>query len=411
MDVAIVNLIVVSPNIRPRLLFESPSVVPVTALEEVNIIQFGRALSNLGHCVTIYVADAFLDEAEVELGHRLTVRSVRTRLHIPFHPAVLPLAPTLTEPGLLDHVDVVQSGEYHHPSTLLVAQSARRAGIPSIVWQETFQRMRQPGAYYQRLYEASFGRRVERLTNRFVPRTVKARQFLRDLGVPDDRIGPWIPTGVDTDFFRPGDGTSGAKPEAWPTDCHVLGIVGRLGADKGIDIAIQALRILRRRGLSVGLLIRGSGPEQAALERLARDLDVADRIRFVPQLPREELRRFYNSLDLVLLTSRIDLLPFALLEAASCARASVVTAVGAVEDIVKDGVTGRVVPPGSPERLADAVAPLLQDPERRRSMGLAARRWMESTFAFPRVAMAMSDVYERAASGTSLEVAPQGMQS
>src|SRR3989442_9710765 len=106
-------------------------------------------------------------------------------------------------------------------------------------------------------------------TTQFVPRTTKARAFLQELGVPASRIEPWIPSGVDTDSLRPGKATSTPDDYGWLRDCHMIGVVGRLGAAKGVDLAIRALPLVRRRGVSAGLLIRGSGPLQKDSRRLA----------------------------------------------------------------------------------------------------------------------------------------------
>jgi len=92
-------------------------------------------------------------------------------------------------------------------------------------------------------------------------------------------------------------------------------------------------------------------------------------------------------------TSRVDLLPFSLIEASSCGRPCVSTEAGAVRDIVVNGETGFVVAPGNEESLARAVLALLRDPDLRASMGAAARARVESRFALPKVAQRLLGVY------------------
>lgn len=392
--IAIVNPILATPDIRPELVFEKVRPIPSSELRELHIVALGLALAELGNQVTIYVADVFLEAGNVAIDDRVTLRGMRPGFRRWFHPALYPFTPELLGSGDLREADVIQAGDFHQPATFFSVRAAAAAGIPLIVWQEALARMRFPGSLYNRGYEIVAGRFLRAGASAFVLRTTKAREYLLQLGVPPDRIGPWIPTGVDTTSFRPGAGRLRSADFSFPRDCRIVGMVTRLSPDKGVDLAIQAIALLRKKGFEVGLAIRGSGTDLPVLQALARRLGVDDRVRFVGRLSREQMVDFYNSADLLLSASRTDLLPFALLEGGACGRASVATRVGAVDDIVKDGRTGLLVRPNAPQELAEALSRLLRDEELRRTMGQEARRWISETFDMGRVAQHFLHVYQ-----------------
>ena len=265
--------------------------------------------------------------------------------------------------------------------------------VPLVVWQETFRRMRFPGSLYQFAFEAAVGRWIRRSTRRFIPRTTRARDFLGQLGIEDSRITGWIPTGIDTAAYSPHKGRAFLQTLGWPEDSQVLLLVGRLHRTKGVDFALRLLRWLSHRQPRVRLVIRGSGPEFGRLRHLALELGVADSVRFLDRLSREKMVELYNAADIVLSTSENDLLPFTLIEASACGRPCVSSDVGAVRDIVVDGVTGMVIKERTIETFGEAILALLQDEERRASYSREARARAHRRFALPIVAEQLSEVY------------------
>lgn len=399
MDIVLVNPIATTPEVSVRDLFvRSKSVSPVDArsLAELNIVQLGEALTKLGHSVTVLLARPYLVGRQYTLSDRLRVMAADTVLPRLFHPGVLPLTVRLARHPAFSSPDLVQAGEFHQPSTYFACEAARRTGIPLIIWQETFGPMRPPGAWYQWAYEMAAGRRVRSVAKRYVPRTTKAASYLEELGVPERAITPWIPTGVDHVTYHPISSTIDPQEFGWPRDARILLIVARLHRDKGVDFALWVLRLVLRKDPDVRLIVRGSGPEHPSLLRLAANLGIQEAVRFIDRVSRERMVALYNSATVVLSTSRNDLLPFALLEAGACARPSVVTDAGAITDIVVDGQTGIVHRGRSVEGFADAVLSLLGDEERRVAIGARARERIETQFSLPRVAGALTKVYELA---------------
>ncbi|NIN64661.1 MAG: glycosyltransferase [Anaerolineae bacterium] len=304
-------------------------------------------------------------------------------------------------PGLLGHpalreADVIQVGEFHQLATLFASIAAREAAIPLVAWQETFRPMRFPGSFYQRFYNRSLGRHVLKTASRFVPRTTKARTYLKELGVRDADITSWIPTGVDLDTFAPMKSRYLPEDFGFKTDTKILLVVARLQRDKGVDIALRVTKQLSRDYPNIGLIVAGEGPERANLHRLAKDLGISESVRLVGQVPREELVHLCNAADIVLSTSRNDLLPIALIEASACGCPCIVTDIGAIRDIVVDGVTGIVVQERRIDAFSEAILSTLRDDALRIAYGNAARNRMELHFSLPKIAENLLEVYRNA---------------
>jgi glycosyltransferase involved in cell wall biosynthesis len=139
-----------------------------------------------------------------------------------------------------------------------------------------------------------------------------------------------------------------------------VGVVGRLSAEKGVDVMLHALKRLADGGTAASLVIAGDGPDRAMLEALAASLGVADRAHFLgPVLPIEPL---YPTLDLLVIPSRSEGLPNVLLEALRADVPVVSTRVGAVPEVLDGTGAGWVVPPEDPAALSAAIAEALREP-------------------------------------------------
>lgn len=361
-------------------------------LRETNIVELGSALAALGHHVTVVLASPHLAGREHVLSSRLRVVPVEVFLSVPFHPAMLPMTPSLLSHPSLSDAEVIQASEFHQPSTFLAAVASRERQIPLFVWQEAFRHMRPPGAWYESIYETIAGRYVRDATRRHIPRTTMARDYLRTLGVKDEHIGSWIPTGIDTSVFAPRPSHYLPEDFGWAYDDRILLVVARLHSSKGVDIALRTMSHLLRKASDVRLIVRGSGPELVKLRQLAIKLKILDAVRIVGRLSRDEMVSLYNLAHVVVCTSRNDLLPFALMEAGACGRPVVAADVGAIRDIVVDRDTGLVV--GRDERaLGEAILTLLGDEKLHEELGLGARRRVEQHFDVHRVAARLFGVY------------------
>jgi glycosyltransferase involved in cell wall biosynthesis len=143
-----------------------------------------------------------------------------------------------------------------------------------------------------------------------------------------------------------------------------FGVIARLSHEKGVDLFLEALRLLGDRGIPSSAVIAGDGPEMGRLESLAESLGLSDDVRFLGTV--DPIESLYRCIDVVVLPSRSEGLPNVLLEALRAQCRVVATRVGAVSEVVRDPLAAHLVEPGSPELLADAMrktsgAPLSRD--------------------------------------------------
>jgi len=218
--------------------------------------------------------------------------------------------------------------------------------------------------------------RLLRDADAFVAMSRRIREEMLDAGVPGERVH-LLPHGVDTNRFRP----------ASPGERDALR--ARLGLPGGV-LAVYAGRLLRGKGLetlveamadpSVPAELRavlvGSGEGQALdatreLERAVAERGLRERVVFAGRSDRVE--DHLRAADLFVFPSRYEALGIALVEAAACGLPAVASRTGGIVDVVDDGRSGMLVPPGEARALAEALGALARDPARREAMGAAAR--------------------------------------
>jgi glycosyltransferase involved in cell wall biosynthesis len=173
--------------------------------------------------------------------------------------------------------------------------------------------------------------------------------------------------GVDTDRFA----DPGERPNHRP-ELRLLH-VGRLVGVKGQVVLLEALALLRERGMTVQATIVGEGDRRAALLRRRDELGLGAGVRFVGAVGQDDLPELYAGADVFCLSSFSEGVPVVLMEAMASALPVVATRVMGVPELVRDGVSGFVVAPSVATELADALGALAADPSLRRRMGLAGR--------------------------------------
>lgn len=174
-----------------------------------------------------------------------------------------------------------------------------------------------------------------------------------------------IPNGV------PDPGPSLRRSAAGAETLNIL-LAGTVGQRKGIGDLLEALARPHLREFSWQLSIAGGGEVELYREK-ARQLGIANRVNFLGWVNLDEVSRLMRSADIFVLPSYQEGLPMAIIEAMANALPVVSTPVGSIPDMIRDGETGMLVPPGDSSALAAAILRLLQSPELRASIGLAAR--------------------------------------
>lgn len=154
----------------------------------------------------------------------------------------------------------------------------------------------------------------------------------------------------------------------------VIGWVGRLSREKGLDVLLDALVQVPRATLSV----LGTGNQHGPLLSQAGRLGITGRIRWHGLVP--DAARLYQAFDLFVLSSRTEGTPIALFEAMAAGVPVVATAVGGVPDVVTEA-EALLVPSASPDALARAIASVLEQPEAARERAAAARQRLQTRFA------------------------------
>ena len=211
-----------------------------------------------------------------------------------------------------------------------------------------------------------------------------------------------IPNGVDLDRFRPRPELRAAAREALglAESDFAIGIVASLTPEKGHGVLIAAAARLAAGGLPVRLLVAGEGPERPAIEAAIAAAGLAGRATLLG-LRRDLERAVCPALDLQALVSHPfrETLPVSILEGMACGLPVVATRVGSVHDLVLDGETGSLVPPGDPAALEGALRALALDPARRAAYGRAGRARAEERFSLERMVGAYASLFERLAAG------------
>jgi colanic acid/amylovoran biosynthesis glycosyltransferase len=189
-------------------------------------------------------------------------------------------------------------------------------------------------------------------------------------------------------FIAPADYTRGqlmrwSRPEDWPR-IHLVrsGVepeltsrvggpvpdeprfvsIGRLDVDKGQMVLVEAVALLREGGVDIDVTVVGEGPLRATLERAAERAGVGDRVRFPGWLGTHDVLDAIERSRAIVMPSLAEGLPNVVTESLALGRPAIATAVAGVGELVAPGVTGWLVPAGSPKRLADALRAAAEAP-------------------------------------------------
>jgi len=227
-----------------------------------------------------------------------------------------------------------------------------------------------------------------------------AESVAEAFGLPREHIRV-IYDGVETEVFRPLAGV--------PAEPHRVLFVGNSqDRNKGILYLLRALRLLR--GEVAFHLTVVHRPASHRAPRLAQELGLHGRVTFLEALSTEELVEQYNRAQLLVSPSLYEGFGLPAAEALACGTPVVATTAGALPDIVEDGVSGLLVPPGEVDPLAEAIRALLENPERCRAMGEAGARRIRERFSWRRTAEETLALYQEVLEGRVPGPQPSGSE-
>jgi mannosyltransferase len=209
-----------------------------------------------------------------------------------------------------------------------------------------------------------------------------------------------IPHGVDTDVYAPPQDRAAAFVESGLGGRYAVGCFGRVRAQKGSDVFVDAMcRLLPRYPDFTAVMVGAITPEQMVfandLKRRIETAGLQSRIVMLGELAIEEVQRWYQRLTIYAFTSRNEGFGLTLIEAMAAGAALVAARAGAAELVVEDGISGVVVRPGDVDALVAALEPLMRDPASAAAMGLRARQRVLEKFSLDAEADRIAAVYRR----------------
>lgn len=251
-------------------------------------------------------------------------------------------------------------------------------------------------------------KRVIRAVDRLIAQCPAERaELIKEYGAHPARIA-LIPSAVNLERFHPVPREIARERIGLRVDGPVIAYIGRMLPRKDPRNIVRALALLARERAYAGeppvtlLCVGGetrapdpaATPEICAIQRLARELGVAEGVRFMGSRQPSELCDYYSAADVIVTTPWYE--PFGLtpLEAQACGRPVIGSAVGGITFTVQDGVTGYLVPPRDPEALAARLAMLFSRPDACERMGREARARVEREFSWRLVGQRTRRLYE-----------------
>ena len=258
-----------------------------------------------------------------------------------------------------------------------------------------------PVVYTEHNVEGGYGRLIRHLNqwtlgwcDHVVAVSDQVRSGIIARGVPPSRVTT-IPNGVDVDSL-----TAAASRQSLrtlldlPAGAPLLGTVANLHPRKGLEVLVAAVHRLRAQWPDVHAVVIGRDDGMGSeLRSLAGRLGLDGAVHFLG--PRLDAAALMASFDVFVLPSRVEGLPVALLEAMALRRPVVVTPVGGVPEVVRDGREGLHAPVGDPDAVARAVDRLLRAPEEAAALGAAAAARVRRDFSVDRMADAHARLYTR----------------
>lgn len=236
-----------------------------------------------------------------------------------------------------------------HPDGAVALRAARLAGVPAVVM---------VGGSDVLLLTGHRGRRrkiVEVLSaaDAVVAVSRHLRTKVLALGVAPEKVHV-VYRGVDRALFSPGDQHAARRRLAIPADTNMILWVGRMVPVKGLDILLDACKLLQKQSLRTRVYLVGDGPLHKALVARSRTLGLQDVVSFAGAVPQDELPSWYRAADLTVLPSRSEGVPNVLLESLACGTPFVATGVGGVPEICGED-RDQLVAVADPEALAKAM--------------------------------------------------------
>jgi len=212
----------------------------------------------------------------------------------------------------------------------------------------------------------------------------------------------WMPNPVDTEQFCLVPRSVRAdlrKQLGVDEEAEIILFVGRLAPEKELESLIEAFAQIASQRERVRLVLVGDGPLRNALQTLVEKRGLRQQVAFPGPLPASEVLRWLQAADIFALVSSVEGLPVSLIEAMAVGLPSVVSDIPASTQLIESGSNGLVAKLRDAGSLSRALLRLLEDPEMRACMGLAARRRVEHDYSTATVVGMYEQLFSEALAG------------
>lgn len=288
-------------------------------------------------------------------------------------------------------IEVVHTHRYK--DTVLGTIAARLAGVPYVV--RTMHGLREPMEGWNRVKFGAYEQLDNVMLRRFADRVIAVSNRMAGTLIANGFKSSQVTTihnGIDLATVVPSRSAEDMKRELGVTDASiVIGAVGRLSPVKGHGTLIHAARLILDRVPRARFVIAGDGPLQSELKSLAARTGIDRACVFLGA--RADINDVIAALDVFVLPSLSEGLPMAVLEAMAAGKPVVVSRVGGLPEVIQQGTSGVLVPPGDAPALAAACVDLANDRERAARIGAEAKRVVTTEFSHERSGAAVVDLY------------------
>lgn len=283
-------------------------------------------------------------------------------------------------------IDVVHS--YMFIANTWARTAGPLAGVPAVICSTRGFELGIPRAY------ARLDRILALIPDKVIVNAEAVARFsAKERSVPVEKLIT-IYNGVDCTRFHPDERKGPAVREALniPVDAPTLGMIASFGTEKRWDVFMQTAAKVAAMKPEIRIICVGEGSLRRSAEEQSRELGLNGNVHFLGN--RRDVQDLLSAMDVVVLTSDYEGMPNVVLEAMAAGRPVVATAVGGMPDMVEEGKTGFLVPPGRPDAVAERCLQLLGDTPMRLQIGRCARQAAVDKFSFETCVARTMQVYD-----------------
>lgn len=362
--------------------------------------RLGELFASAGHDVRVFCPSPNLPPSEKQILRSGGVRVTRFGAHKRVDDTLVDWFELITDEHQREPFDVIHA--YFLPMAGFVgAYAGKYLGVPSVAsirGNDIERAAFDPGKFAHAMYALQY---ADAVTTNAGILAKKAKAFV-------DREIHLIPNGIDTTLFKPMERNetlaesvlesdslpSPLREQAPGVQMPVIGFVGELREKKGLATLLSGYAQLAKKK-SASLLIVGevrNGEDKKVFDEF-RISNPEYRIAVTGHVPHKDLPAYYSLMDVFVHPSMRDGMPNAVLEAMACGKAVIATPVGGMTDIIEDGVNGYLVKINDAAGLAEKMAEVLSQPEKREAVGRSAREAVLSQFTLAKELQSNLTIY------------------